>query len=473
MLLIIFFIRISYSRCIYLWDEAIYANNSLEMVKNKNYFVYTKNDRIEHHNTKPPLVLWLQSASYKIFGINEFSVRFPTYAALIGVCMLFFYYSLKLFSDSGAGAIASLALLTTGAMRPHIFLTGDLDGMLVFFTTAIFLHLIAVSKSSKLSNKEVYYFLLLFLLGYFTKSTAILLTIPSIFVCLLLARKLIHLVKKRSFYASVLIFLFVVAGFYYLREQVDKGYWAIVWFSEFERAVKNIQPWLSYPRNFYFYNVWHRYSHFHLLFLALSAPVYFIIPSTRHKKQVLYLILSGLLYLLVITIPETKLDWYEAPVYPIIAFIMGIVLYELLRVSLSFIRTNALKESLAFAMIILIFVIPFRTQSMMATESINQYIEQESAAKEIKKLASIYPSTQKYVILEKHREPQDYNVLYFYRTAMSLKSNKSLVILKYVSDLHRGDSVLCCQQETIDSIATTFDVHVLHSFSKCKYLMIK
>lgn len=171
-----------------------------------------------------------------------------------------------------------------------------------------------------------------------------------------------------------------------------------MWFSEFERAVKNIQPWLSYPRNFYFYNVWHRYSHFHLLFLAISAPVYFIIPLTRHKKDVSYLALSGLLYLIVITIPETKLDWYEAPVYPVIAFIMGIILYELLSVSLSFIRTNTLKESLAFAMIILIFVIPFRTQSKMAVESINQYTEQEAAARQLKELASIYPSTQKYVI---------------------------------------------------------------------------
>lgn len=443
------------------------------MVKNKNYFVYTKNDTIEHHNTKPPLALWLQSASYKVFGINEFAVRFPTYAALIGVCLLFLYYSVKIFSDPGVGAIASLALLTTGAMRPHIFLTGDLDGILVFFTTAIFLHFIAISKSSKLTNTHIYYGLVLFLLGYFTKSTAILLTIPSLFVCFLLCRKLIPLLKMKSFYLSVLVFFLVVAGFYYLREQVDKGYWDIVWFSEFQRAVKNIQPWLSYPRNFYFYNIWHRYSHFHLLFLAIFAPIYFIIPLTRYKKEVFYLALSGLLYLIVITIPDTKLDWYEAPVYPVIALIMGVILYELLRVSLSFIRINALKESLTFAVTILIFVIPFRSQSKMAVESINQYTEQEVAAKQLKALADIYPSTQKYVILEKHREPQDYNVLYFYRTAMSLKSNKSLVILKNVSDLHSGDSVLCCQPEAVDSISTIFDVQILHTFSDCKYLRIR
>jgi 4-amino-4-deoxy-L-arabinose transferase-like glycosyltransferase len=443
------------------------------MVKNNKYFVYTKNDTIEHHNTKPPLVLWLQSASYKVFGINEFAVRFPTYAAIIGVCLLFFYHSLKLFSDSGAGAIASLALLTTGAMRPHIFLTGDLDGILVFFTTAIFLHFIAISKSSKITNRQVYHFLVLFLLGYFTKSTAILLTIPSLLVCFLLARKLIPLVKKRSFYLSVLIFFLVVAGYYYLREQVDKGYWDRVWFSEFQRAVKNIQPWVSYPRNFYFDNLWHEYSHFHLLFLAILVPVFFIIPLTKYKKEVLYLALSGLLYLVVITIPDTKLNWYEAPVYPIIAFIMGIIIHELLRVSLSSIRSEAIKESLTFAVIILIFVIPFRTQYKMAGELLNQYIEPESAAKELKELVGMYPSTQKYVILEKHHEPQDYNILYFYRTAMSLKSNKSLVILKNVSELGSGDSVLCCQREVTDSISTIFDVQILHTFSECKYLRIK
>lgn len=44
-----------------MWDEAIYANNALEMAVNHDFLVLHNNGVPNLYNTKPPLVIWLQT----------------------------------------------------------------------------------------------------------------------------------------------------------------------------------------------------------------------------------------------------------------------------------------------------------------------------------------------------------------------------------------------------------------------------
>lgn len=49
-----------------MWDEASYANNSIDMLlTNQNIFVVEKQGKPDLYNTKPPFVIWLQALSMK------------------------------------------------------------------------------------------------------------------------------------------------------------------------------------------------------------------------------------------------------------------------------------------------------------------------------------------------------------------------------------------------------------------------
>ncbi|MBF0289144.1 MAG: glycosyltransferase family 39 protein [SAR324 cluster bacterium] len=72
------------------WDENIYAEASRQMVERGDYLnVYINNYPFAE---KPPFFFWAESASYHLFGINEFAARFPSaMAGLFTVWLCYFF----------------------------------------------------------------------------------------------------------------------------------------------------------------------------------------------------------------------------------------------------------------------------------------------------------------------------------------------------------------------------------------------
>ncbi len=66
------------------WDEINFAEAAREMLVTHNYF----NVQIDYKDfwEKPPLFIWMQMLSMKVFGVNEFAARFPN--AMAGVITL-------------------------------------------------------------------------------------------------------------------------------------------------------------------------------------------------------------------------------------------------------------------------------------------------------------------------------------------------------------------------------------------------
>src|SRR5919204_763443 len=66
-------------------DEPRFAEASREMIERGDYIVPHFNNQLRLD--KPPLAYWAQTASYRIFGENDFAARFPSAvaAALIAV----------------------------------------------------------------------------------------------------------------------------------------------------------------------------------------------------------------------------------------------------------------------------------------------------------------------------------------------------------------------------------------------------
>ena len=72
------------------WDEINFAESAREMIVTGDYLTVQIN--FQPFWEKPPLFIWMQVLSMKVFGINEFAARFPN--ALCGVITLLVLFSI-------------------------------------------------------------------------------------------------------------------------------------------------------------------------------------------------------------------------------------------------------------------------------------------------------------------------------------------------------------------------------------------
>ena len=72
------------------WDEINFAESAREMIQTGNYMQVQIN--YEPFWEKPPLFFWMQVASMKAFGINEFAARLPN--AICGIVTLLVLFSI-------------------------------------------------------------------------------------------------------------------------------------------------------------------------------------------------------------------------------------------------------------------------------------------------------------------------------------------------------------------------------------------
>lgn len=72
------------------WDEINFAESAREMLLTGNWFDVQIN--FEPFWEKPPLFIWAQALSMKVFGVNEFAARFPN--AVIGIITLLVLFNI-------------------------------------------------------------------------------------------------------------------------------------------------------------------------------------------------------------------------------------------------------------------------------------------------------------------------------------------------------------------------------------------
>jgi len=467
-LVLLCFILISlYTQPIYIWDEAIYANNSLDMAQSHQYLVYTVNGVPDHYNTKPPLVIWLQSLSFRLFSYTEFALRLPTLLALVGVLFLFFVWIKKWGLSIGIGIVATFILLTTkGAIRPHVFLSGDLDGVLVFFTSAItFIHLEQILKK-EISNRSIVLFFVCLLGGFFTKSVAVLLLAPSIFISYVYAGMLGKLLKNKTLYLCFIVFILIVSGYYFLREKYDLGYINIVWNSEFKRYTSNVMTWHAQPFLFYFKNIITRFNTFYFILTILLALPYFVL-NTTHKKMVVHLFLICIVYLIVISIPAVKLEWYDAPIYPLWSFALAIMICEL---CLKFYeeRNQLPVFKILFTPLILILAAwPFYSICKDELLATRVYQPQEMEAMMLKEVDRKYDLPNYIVLMDvEDNKLHHFDALNFYINSFHINNRKTVLLKRFISDIQLHDTLVVVQQKKIDSLQSRFTLESIDDNNK-------
>ncbi len=177
------------------WDESRNGMNAFEMYHNGDYVNSYYAGELDTWNAKPPLVIWLIVASYKIFGFNEFALRLVSTLAT----MLFFYVLFRLvelFDTALTAFITCLILLSCKAIIGwHVGLNGDFDATLVLFLT-----LSAYSFYRYAENGDKNQILLTALytgLAFYTKGSAAFIFLPGFLLYLLISGNLKNTIKSR------------------------------------------------------------------------------------------------------------------------------------------------------------------------------------------------------------------------------------------------------------------------------------
>ena len=110
-------------------DAAQYASMASEMKDSGNYLqVYLRGD---DYLDKPPLLFWLSSASFSLFGTGNITYKLP--ALLVLLLGLWSVYRFTLLYDNRETALAATTILAT--TQAYFLMTNDVrtDGLLTGF----------------------------------------------------------------------------------------------------------------------------------------------------------------------------------------------------------------------------------------------------------------------------------------------------------------------------------------------------
>lgn len=454
-----------------IYDEARRAVNAFEMWQSGNWLVTTFQFKPEMWGTKPPLLIWCQSALMQILGPTVLAVRLPSALAGLATAILLFLFAFRKLGGWPAGILASLSLLTANAFlkSSHSARTGDFDAMLVFFCTVYLL-----AFFTYLENKRARYLYVTglgILLAVLTKSIAGLLFAPGLLLYLLIKSELLPLLRNRHFYLSAAICLLGIAAFYLGREHYNPGYLQAVWENELGGRYTETLEAHKHPFSYYFRRLPERFPYF-LLFSLLG--MWWGVSSVRQAQTLaqriaLYSTLLVLSFLLVISNSSTKLAWYDLPVFPFLSLLAAVgwtkvVLHRLRQTSWGkkWMTRNPWLPAAA-TILLLLFPYLFTLKYCMrpdpakysGTEAYGHYIEKMEAERDYYITSMFYrPDIRFYQLAYQTR---GYDIRLFHN--------------KYPPDA--GQKVMICGDKERQVVEETGAFDILHQQGKCLFVQMK
>ena len=333
------------------WDEARNAINAYEMTKNGQWFVTYFEGNPDLWNTKPPLLIWLQALWIKLIGFNELAIRLPSaIAAFLTVFIFYRFLKIKL-NSSILALIPTFVLLTsTGFLGEHAARYGDYDALLTLFTTAAALNFYQILQTQHV--KYFYYFFGCLALGVLTKGIAGLLFLPAYFFLSLFFKQLVNILKNKHFYFGAVLFVILVLSIYIIRESQNPGYLKAVYNNELGGRFLEVTE--NHKASFWFYysNFFTRFDYW--IYLVLAGFLFGLYAKNEAlKKLTIFSSIIAVFFFLVISTAQTKLIWYDVPIYPFLALLTAnfiLVIYDFLK------REHLLTQQLTWNALPIIFI---------------------------------------------------------------------------------------------------------------------
>jgi len=192
--------------------DTIHAEAAREIVLRHDWItLYTNGIR---YLEKAPLMYWATAASYKIFGISEWSTRLPL---MLGVlALLFATYVLGKMAYGERGGLYSAVVLAT-SLGPYIFTRFEIPDVMVGLWMALSaIFFLRSLQQAQPSRWVCWGFAATCALNVLTKSLiGLVFPFGAIFLYLLITKNLRHILKLRLL-SSTLVFLAIAAPWHIL-----------------------------------------------------------------------------------------------------------------------------------------------------------------------------------------------------------------------------------------------------------------
>jgi len=314
------------------WDEINFAESAREMIVTKDYLTVQINYFAFWE--KPPLFIWMQVLSMKIFGVNEFAARFPN--AVSGIITLVVLYSIgKKLYNARFGLLWTLVY--AGSLLPHLyFKSGIIDP---WFNLFIFLGIYYMISyvDQKVKQKQTIYIVLsaTFIgLGILTKGPVALLIFGLAALVWLIYSGQWRSVFNLKFFALYIPVLTLVGGFWFILQILDGRSDVLVDFIQYQ--VRLFKEEDAGHGGFLLY-------HFVVLFLgvfpasifALKAFRKFTDDSNLQKIFRNWMMITFWVVLILFTIVNTKIVHYSSMCYFPLTYLATFAIYKMIKGQLS------------------------------------------------------------------------------------------------------------------------------------------
>lgn len=313
------------------WDEINFAESAREMLATGNYLTVQIN--FEPFWEKPPLFIWMQVLSMKLFGINEFAARFPN--AICGIVTLLFLFTAgRKLVNKKFGSWWVLAF--GGSLLPFVyFKSGIIDPWfnLFIFMGIYFIYQYLSFNENKLRN---------LILSAVTIGLSVLTKGPVGFLIFGLALFVFVLYKRFRFYfrwIDIIIFLLIfalVGGFWFLLQIMNGNFSIMHDFIIYQ--IRLFQTKDAGHGGFLLY-------HFVVVFFGVFPVSVLALKSFSRKQKMdqnadFMLMMKILLWVVLIlfTIVKTKIVHYSSMAYFPLTFLGAWVIYQLSEKQIHFSR---------------------------------------------------------------------------------------------------------------------------------------
>ena len=300
-------------------DEGRYAEIPREMIESGNYITPMLN--YVKYFEKPAFLYWLNAASFKLLGQNEFAARFGTALCALAGAGITAWLGAFIYGFA-AGGVAGVVLATSLLY----FAVGTIN--ITDMALSMFLTLAFASFYIAQSTKEKKYYLLF----YFAAAMAILtkglvgIVLPgAVIFCYILATRKWKLFYKPLWLPGILLFFAVVTPWFWLvcRDNPDffRFFFIQEHFLRYTTKMHNryepfwyflpmipagLMPWTAF-----FFALFSKKS-------VVRTPI-----NEKRKDAVKYLLLWSGVILLFFSLSDSKLIPYIAPCMPPLAILIG------------------------------------------------------------------------------------------------------------------------------------------------------
>lgn len=304
-------------------DETRYAQIAAEMIESDDWVTPTLGG--EPYLDKPPLLYWATAISYDLFGMNQWSARFPCALSVLLTLLATYFLGRRIIGGRAACFAAASLVMCGGFVLSGRFIF--MDGPLCLFTTITFLAGYLACCGTELRMGWWIVTGLACALGIMTKGpVAILLIVPPLFALRWLSSSLCQIQIRHWILLIAVMLLVTLPWFVAVAAFNDEFLSYFLWKHHVVRFMDSFhhqEPWWFYLP----------------VMLAGTFPASLLFPgllpflrarrkfdAPRSPQAMGYFFLCTLWVVFFFSLSSCKLPTYVLPAFPPLCLVLGMVL---------------------------------------------------------------------------------------------------------------------------------------------------